>query len=145
VRLERFRWWHVEEVLPLERQLFQPEPWGAHHFWTELGQTSTRHYLVAVDGGGGVVGYAGYCDYPDEGFVQTIGVDPARQREGIGALLLDALLAHAAALPHKPVSLEVRADNEAAQRLYASRGFHRAGLRRGYYPGGVDALVLTRG
>jgi ribosomal-protein-alanine N-acetyltransferase len=142
VTLERFRWWHVEEVLPLERQLFQPEPWAAHHFWTGLGQTSTRHYLVAVDGG--VVGYAGYCDYPDEGFVQTIGVDPARQREGIGAVLLDALLAHAATLPHKPVSLEVRADNEAGQRLYASRGFRRAGVRRGYYPGGVDALVLTR-
>jgi ribosomal-protein-alanine N-acetyltransferase len=143
VTLERFRWWHVEEVLPLERQLFGPEPWSAHHFWTELGQTQTRHYLVARDGDE-VVGYAGYCDYPDEGFVQTLAVTPGRQREGIGTLLLDALLAHAATLPHKPLSLEVRADNEPAQRLYEQRGFRRAGLRRGYYPGGVDALVLTR-
>lgn len=140
--LERFRWWHVDEVLPLEQQLFLPEPWTAHHFWTELGQTATRHYLVALDPG--VVGYAGYCDYPDAGFVQTIGVAPQRQGEGIGALLLDALLAHAATLPRKPVSLEVRADNVAAQRLYERRGFRRTGVRRGYYPGGVDAWVLTR-
>jgi ribosomal-protein-alanine N-acetyltransferase len=142
VALERFRWWHVEEVLPLEQELFAPEPWSAHHFWTELGQTATRHYLVALEDG--VVGYAGYCDYPDEGFVQTLGVAPAAQGRGVGGLLLDALLAHAATLPRKPVSLEVRADNEAAQRLYAGRGFRRTGLRRGYYPGGVDALVLTR-
>jgi ribosomal-protein-alanine N-acetyltransferase len=97
---------------------------------------------VAVDDG--VIGYAGYCDYPDEGFVQTIGVAPERQGEGIGSLLLDALLVHAATLPPKPVSLEVRADNEPAQRLYERRGFRRTGLRRGYYAGGVDALVLTR-
>ena len=142
VALERFRWWHVEEVLPIEQQLFAPEPWTAHHFWTELGQTATRHYLVAVDGG--VVGYAGYCDYPDEGFVQTVGVAPSAQGRGIGGLLVDALLAHAATLPRKPVSLEVRADNAAAQRLYESRGFRRTGVRRGYYAGGVDALVLTR-
>lgn len=142
VALERFRWWHVEEVLPIEQQLFAPEPWTAHHFWTELGQTATRHYLVAVDGG--VVGYAGYCDYPDEGFVQTLGVAPAAQGKGVGGRLLDALLEHAAALPHKPVSLEVRADNAAAQHLYESRGFRRTGVRRGYYAGGVDALVLTR-
>jgi ribosomal-protein-alanine N-acetyltransferase len=142
VTLARFRWWHVEEVLPVEAQLFAPEPWGAQHFWSELGQPATRHYLVALDPA--VVGYAGYCDYPDEGFVQTLGVAPERQGEGIGGLLLDALLAHAAALPRKPVSLEVRADNAPAQRLYASRGFRRTGVRRGYYAGGVDALVLTR-
>jgi ribosomal-protein-alanine N-acetyltransferase len=43
VALERFRWWHVEQVLPLEQELFAPEPWSAHHVWTELGQTATRH------------------------------------------------------------------------------------------------------
>ena len=142
VTLERFRWWHVEQVLAIEQQLFQPEPWSEHHFWTELGQTATRHYLVAVDGG--VVGYAGYCDYPDEGFVQTVGVAPDRQGEGIGAQLLDALLAHAATLARKPVSLEVRADNERAQGLYERRGFRRTSVRSGYYAGGVDAWVMTR-
>ena len=41
------------------------------------------------------------------------------------------------------VLLEVRADNDAAARLYALFGFDRIGVRRGYYqPGRVDAVVM---
>ena len=143
VTLERLRWWHLDEVLALERQLFGPEPWTAHHFWTELGQTSSRHYVVAVDAGE-VVGYAGLCDYPDEAFVQTLGVSPAHQRRGIGAMLLQELLAEATRRGQNRVLLEVRADNEVAQQLYAKHGFSKEGLRKGYYPGGVDGLVMAR-
>src|SRR3954469_23149156 len=110
VTLERFWWWQVEDVLPIERTLFQPEPWTAHHFWSELGQTATRHYVVAVSSEE-VVGYAGLCDYPDEAFVQTMAVAPDHQRQGIGALLLEELLAEAARRRQSRVLLEVRADN----------------------------------
>ena len=137
------RWWHVSAVLPLERELFQPEPWSERLFWSELGQLDTRHYVVAV-ADGEVVGYAGLCDYPDEAFVQTMAVAPGAQRQGLGAGLLVTLLQEAARRGQRAVSLEVRADNEPAQRLYAAHGFHRTGVRRGYYPAGVDALVLTR-
>ncbi len=91
-----------------------------------------------------VVGYAGLCDYPDEAFVQTLAVAPEAQGRGLGSCLLIALLDEAARRGQRAVSLEVRADNEAAQRLYSRHGFTRTGVRRGYYPGGVDALVLTR-
>lgn len=145
------RWWHLEEVLALERVLFIPEPWTAHHFWSELGQVDTRHYVVAVDadaGGGSVVGsvvgYAGLCDYPDEAFVQTMAVAPSHQRRGLGAELLADLLAEASRRGQRRVLLEVRADNEPAQRLYARHGFTRVGVRRGYYPGGADAWVMER-
>jgi ribosomal-protein-alanine N-acetyltransferase len=143
VRIERFRWWHVEEVLPLERQLFPAEPWTAHHFWSELGQTASRHYVVAVEDDA-VVGYAGLCDYPDEAFVQTMAVAASHQRRGVGALLLDDLLAEAARRRKTPVLLEVRADNVPAQQLYRRYGFVKEGVRRGYYPGGVDAWVMRR-
>lgn len=142
LRLERFRWWHVDLVLPIEQELFQPEPWSARLFWSELGQLGTRHYVVALSDGD-IVGYAGLCDYPDEAFVQTMAVAPAAQGAGIGGLLLAELLAEASRRRQRVVSLEVRADNGAAQRLYARYGFTQSGVRRGYYPGGVDALVLT--
>jgi ribosomal-protein-alanine N-acetyltransferase len=39
--------------------------------------------------------------------------------------------------------LEVRADNDAAQRLYCATGFSVLTVRRRYYqPGDVDALIM---
>ena len=140
--LARLRWWHLDEVLELERSLFGDEPWTAYHFWSELGQVQTRYYLVALDAGL-VVGYAGLCDHPDEAFVQTMAVAPTHQRCGLGARLLADLLAEAVRRRQRTVSLEVRADNGPAQRLYGRHGFRQVAIRRGYYPGGIDGWVLT--
>lgn len=143
VTVERMRWWHLEQVLPIEQSLFMPESWSERLFWSELGQLDTRHYVVAL-AGDEVVGYAGLCDYPDEAWVQTIAVAVPAQGTGLGSLLLVELLDEAARRRQRRVSLEVRADNLPAQRLYDRHGFTRTGVRRGYYPGGVDALVLER-
>jgi ribosomal-protein-alanine N-acetyltransferase len=127
----------------LEEELFAPDTWSAAMYRDELSRTDTRWYLVAEDETG-VVGYAGLIAYPDEAHVATIGVTGARQGEGVGALLLDALLAEADR--RSPVVLlEVRADNEHAQGLYRRRGFTEVGRRRGYYqPSGADAVVMKR-
>jgi ribosomal-protein-alanine N-acetyltransferase len=144
VTLERMRWWHIEDVLPLERALFQDDTWTARTYWSELGQIDTRYFLVAL-AGDRVVGYAGLCAYPDEAFVQTIGVAADAQGAGVGAQLLQALLDEAARRRKTTVSLEVRADNAVAQRLYERFGFRPVGVRRGYYsPSGTDAVVMTR-
>lgn len=142
--LARMRWWHLEQVLPIERALFNEEPWTEQLFWSELGQLDSRHYLVALDGDT-VLGYAGLCDYPDEAWVQTLAVTPAGQGRGVGSRLLAALLGEAARRGQRTTRLEVRADNLAAQRLYERHGFARTGVRRGYYqPSGVDAVLMIR-
>ncbi|RBY90049.1 ribosomal-protein-alanine N-acetyltransferase [Blastococcus sp. TF02A-26] len=138
----------LPRVMELEEELFAPDTWTVSMYRDELSRTDTRHYLVAVaEGPGGddaVVGYAGLIAYDDEAHVATIGVSGTRQGQGIGALLLDALLAEADR--RSPVVLlEVRADNEVAQGLYRRRGFAEIGRRRGYYqPSGTDAVVMRR-
>ena len=144
IALARMRWWHVEQLLPVERALFGEEPWTARTFWSELGQLGTRHYVVAVRGDE-IVGYAGLCDYPDEAWVQTMAVAPAAQGQGLGTRLLLELLDEAARRGQRTVRLEVRADNAPAQRLYERHGFVREGVRRGYYqPSGTDAVLMLR-
>jgi ribosomal-protein-alanine N-acetyltransferase len=147
VVLRRMRWWDVESVLAMERQLFPVDAWSADTFWSELaGVPRRRHYVVAEEPAGCLLGYAGLaCSGGGDADVQTLGVRRDAQGRGIGAALLAALLAEASRRGNAAVLLEVRADNVAAQHLYASVGFERIGVRRGYYDGGrVDALVLRR-
>ena len=131
-------------VLELEEELFAPDTWTAAMYRDELARTDTRHYLVAVDDAGRVVGYAGLIAYPEEAHIATVGVTGSAQGQGIGALMLDALLTEADTRS-KVVLLEVRADNQVAQGLYRRRGFAEIGRRRGYYqPSGADAVVMSR-
>jgi [ribosomal protein S18]-alanine N-acetyltransferase len=143
-RLRPMRLADLPAVLELEEELFAPDTWTAAMYRDELARTDTRWYLVAEDGDA-VVGYGGLIAYPDEAHIATIGVMTARQGEGIGAQLLDALLAEADRRGSPVVLLEVRADNEVAQGLYRRRGFAEIGRRRGYYqPSGADAVVMQR-
>ncbi|TFV76008.1 ribosomal-protein-alanine N-acetyltransferase [Blastococcus sp. CT_GayMR19] len=141
-------------VMRMEEELFAPDTWTEDMYRDELSRADTRYYVVAEfdvsgdedesDGPPVMVGYAGLIAYDDESHVATLGVTKALQGEGVGSLLLDALLAEADR--RSPVVLlEVRADNEAAQRLYRRRGFTEIGRRRGYYqPSGDDAVVMKR-
>lgn len=153
VRLRRFRWWDIDQVMLIEADLFGAEKWSPAMFWNEL--ANRHHYLVAVDGGtadGGTVGggtvdgYAGLAvTAPDEAWVQNIAVRRDAQRRGIARMLLEALLAEAARRGLATVMLEVAVDNAAAQRLYAGYDFEPVGVRRGYYqPSNTDALVMMR-
>ncbi|MEV6691602.1 ribosomal protein S18-alanine N-acetyltransferase [Micromonospora sp. NPDC051196] len=144
VRLDRFRWWHIDEVLSIEADLFGAEQWSAAMFWNEL--ANGHHYRIATDDDGAVLGYAGLAVAPpDEAWVQNIAVRRDAQRRGIGRLLLEELLAEAARRGLRSVLLEVAADNAPAQRLYATYGFEPIGVRRGYYqPSNTDALVMQR-
>lgn len=145
VELRPMRWWDIDAVMGLETELFGDESWTETMFWSELAQRETRHYVVAVDGDD-VIGYAGLCAYaPHEAYVQTIGVTKARQGEGVGTRLLFELIEEAGRRGCPRLDLEVRADNDTAITLYEHHGFHRIGIRRGYYqPSGTDAVVMRR-
>jgi ribosomal-protein-alanine N-acetyltransferase len=143
IRIERFRWWHITDVLPIEEDLFGAERWSPAMFWNELAQR--HHYLVALDDDR-VAGYAGLSVVDrDESWVQNIAVRRDVQKRGVGRALLEALLAEAARRGVHRALLEVAVDNAPAQRLYATYDFEPVGIRRGYYqPSNTDALVMMR-
>lgn len=145
--LREMRWWDIEPVLALERELFPDDAWSAGMFWSELaharGPHSTRRYVVAESPDGRLVGYAGLAAAGGLGDVQTIAVARDQWGTGLGARLLTELLRHATAFECDEVLLEVRVDNTRAQKLYERFGFEPIGFRRAYYqPGNIDALVM---
>ena len=136
------RWWQLPAVCRLEEEIFGTDGWSPELFWSELAQSVLRHYLVAVRRDE-IIGYAGLAAWSGESWVQTVAVAESARGLGIGRLLMNALLAEARRREAATCALEVRADNAVAQQLYDSLGFHRIGLRRGYYqPSGADALIM---
>ncbi|MEU9476462.1 ribosomal protein S18-alanine N-acetyltransferase [Streptomyces sp. NPDC048191] len=140
------RWWDIDPVLELEKDLFPEDTWSRGMFWSELahsrGAEATRRYVVA-ETDGRIVGYAGLVAAGEQGDVQTIAVARELQGTGLGGRLLAELLRAATAFECHEVMLECRVDNVRAQKLYERFGFEPIGFRRGYYqPGNVDALVM---
>lgn len=147
--LRPMRWRDLERVVALEQELFAGDPpWTAEQFWSELaGVPTTRWYVVAEDTSGHLVGYAGLMasDLVGEpADVQTIAVAAHAQRQGVGASLMAGLVTEAIRRRAGSLMLDVRADNASALAFYARRGFERVGLRRGYYQGGRDGIVMRR-
>jgi ribosomal-protein-alanine N-acetyltransferase len=134
----------LDVILALELEAFGEEAWSRPMLESELAQQpASRHYLVAQEPDGTVIGYAGLLAAGAQADVVTIAVSRDRQRHGTGSALLAALMAEARRRQCTEIFLEVRVDNLTAQRLYRARGFEQVGIRRGYYqPSGADALVM---
>ncbi|CAM3345980.1 [Ribosomal protein bS18]-alanine N-acetyltransferase [Stackebrandtia soli] len=138
--IERFRWWHIPDVLPIEAELFTVDAWTAAMFWSEL---AAGHYYRAALDGDTLVGYAGLALSDDEAWVNNIAVAGAHQRRGIGAALLRDLLDHAVDNGVGTALLEVATDNGPAQAMYEAFGFDGIAVRRNYYAAtGKDALIM---
>jgi ribosomal-protein-alanine N-acetyltransferase len=131
----------IDGVQEVERASF-PVPWPANAFRHELTQNKNARYLVARDSGR-IVGYAGLWLMVDEAHITTFAVHPDHRRRRIGERLLVRVFEMASAMNAEWLTLEVRASNLAAQKLYEKYGFRRAGVRRRYYSdNSEDALIM---
>ncbi len=128
----------VPAVATLEREIY-PEPWSARVFFDELAQDS-RSYLLATEDGQ-IFGYGGVMLIDEDAHVTTLAVVPGMRRKRLGTRLLLALVEEAVDRGARHLTLEVRATNTNAQRLYERFGFSPVGKRKGYYAG-EDAIVM---
>ena len=134
----------VHAVAAMEEALFGAEAWSPELLTTEVTTDPASRYYLVADDDGEIAGYGGLLAQPGgQADVLTLAVAEHRWGEGIGGALLDGLLTEAGRRGCTEIFLEVRVDNDRAQRLYRRRGFTDVGIRRAYYqPSGTDALVM---
>ena len=136
----------IDAVIEVERASFVA-PWPANAFRHELTQNRNARYVVARREAR-VVGYAGLWNAVGEAHITTFAVHPDARRSHVGERLLLRLFEVARelagdALGQMALTLEVRASNLAAQKLYEKFGFRRAGVRRRYYSdNNEDAIIM---
>jgi len=142
VQLRLMRQEDVPQVTEIDREAF-PTLWPPANYQHEL-KNGLAHYIVACDAEAGhhIMGFSGLWMLVDEAHITNIAVREKHRRQGIGETLLIAIVELAIELGANLITLEVRASNSEAQKLYAKYGFVRVGLRRGYYTDNREDAVL---
>ncbi len=131
-------------VLVIERESF-PSPWTYSLFRQELDLSFSRHLVLrrsCSDRNGEIIGYIIFWIIHDEVQLQRIAVKKDSRCKGMGNILIGEMMEVCLQEGVKSGSLEVRASNYSALRLYKKLGFQVAGMRKGYYTDTQDDALL---
>lgn len=132
----------LEQVMVIEEENFSI-PWTESGFFSFLIRNDTLFLVAAEDNQ--ILGYCGAVTVMDEGDITNVAVAKKCWNQGIGSLLVDALIRKTNEAGVTRLFLEVRAGNENAIHLYTKLGFKVTGLRKNYYElPAEDALVMKR-
>lgn len=127
----------IKEILQTDFDKF----WTPSILKSEL-ESDLSKYIVAKQENQ-IVGFAGVIILPDDVEITNIVTKKLERKKGIGKLLLDKLIQMAFEL-EKDISLEVNEKNEAAINLYKKAGFKEVGIRKKYYNGIDNAIIMTK-
>ncbi len=134
---------NIADVWELEKICFD-DPWELNAFASELNNKISVYFVARDDETKKVVGYAGVWLMYDCANITNIAVAPEYRREGLGGKMLELLTDVSRERGMKSITLEVRASNNSAIVLYEKCGFVSCGLRKRYYQGNEDALIMTK-
>ena len=127
----------IENILQIEFDEF----WTSSILKSEL-ENDLSKYIVAKDENQ-IVGFAGIIILPDDVEITNIVTKKNERKKGIGKRLLDKLIQMAFELK-KDISSEVNEVNTAAINLYKKAGFEEVGIRKKYYNGINNAIIMTK-
>lgn len=131
-------------VLAIESDLFPVDAWTKELFLGELAEVSNSRDVAVAAIESEIVGYASFRYVGRQGDVNTVAVSSGHQGNGIGTALMDWLESQASLRNVREIFLEVRSDNEAALKMYGSRGYERIDVRRNYYGNTIDANIMRK-
>jgi ribosomal-protein-alanine N-acetyltransferase len=134
----------LDGILALEEAAFN-NPTTREWYEAELKRPEVCFIYVLRTADHPVAGFCAFWLVADQAHINQLAVWPELRGRGLGTQLIEAVIAEAAHLGATELTLEVRASNEPALRLYDRAGFQRAGVRKNYYTSPIeDAYILIR-
>ncbi|MDM8519681.1 ribosomal protein S18-alanine N-acetyltransferase [Anaerolineales bacterium HSG6] len=128
-------------VITVEQAAYQNH-WSRQDYTRELEQPNlAQNYLLTMNSQ--IIGVGGFWALADEAHITTVSINPTWQGQQLGDWLLFYLLSQARYSSLRLATLEIRASNHRAMRLYQKYQFNIVGERPKYYPDGEMALILT--
>ena len=119
------------------------------NFWSydvleEELECDNSYVIVAKVDENTIVGFAGLKVILDEADIMNIVVKKSFRHNGIGSILLEHLISYANDNNLKTITLEVNEHNLSAIRLYDKFNFDHIGIRKKYYNGESDAIIMSK-
>jgi ribosomal-protein-alanine N-acetyltransferase len=131
----------LDAIMEIEPHIYS-HPWSRGNFSDSLVSGYSAWVLLE---GMKIIGYALMMMVLDEAHLLNLSVAKAYQKQGLGRLLLEHMIAIAKKHAAANMFLEVRPSNISAIALYENIGFNEMAVRRGYYPahnGREDAVLM---
>jgi ribosomal-protein-alanine N-acetyltransferase len=122
----------LDAVMAIEQSAYS-HPWSRGNFRDSLNPLFDAHCLWLE---GELLGYFLAMHGVEEMHLLNITVAPARQGQGWGHMMLDALSLLSRSQGAQWLWLEVRQSNARALQVYERYGFRQVSIRKDYYPAG---------
>ena len=107
-------------------------------------ECDNSYVIVAKNTDNTIVGFAGLKTILDEADIMNIVVKKDFRHNGIGSILLENLINYSKNTNMKTITLEVNENNLSAIRLYDKFSFDKLGIRKKYYNGESDAIIMSK-
>lgn len=107
-------------------------------------ECDNSYVIVAKNTDNTIVGFAGLKTILDEADIMNIVVKKDFRHNGIGSILLENLINYSKNMNMKTITLEVNENNLSAIRLYDKFSFDKLGIRKKYYNGESDAIIMSK-
>ena len=117
--------------------------WSLESYINEYNNPIAKYLVVEAEDQ--VVGFAGIWCVVDEAQVMNVGILGEYRQNGLGTLLMEALVNTARVQGCSCMTLEVKETNMAAICLYKKMGFSATSIRENYYPDHLNGLRMRRG
>lgn len=129
-------------ILDIENAAFTC-PWSQKSFEEAFASEHITVYAVLTPDGC-LAGFSCLMAYGEEGEILNIAAHPDMRRQGIGQMLMDAMITEGSEKGVQDFYLEVRESNAPARHLYEKNGFEALGIRKRYYTNPVENAVIMR-
>lgn len=135
----------LNEVLPIEH-LSSLSPWSKDMFYEEMLNPLSHCYIIRIKNvcHQPLIGYLCFRNVNDESDLLNICVHPEYRNLGIGKYLLQYYIDDGIKNGIKTFYLDVNVSNESALHLYRSFSYIPCGLRKAFYQGIHDALLMIK-
>lgn len=145
VAIQNIEFQDLEEVLSIERST-SPTPWSSKMFLEEMQNPLSYCFVMKWEEGPNpsVIGFICFRNVAEESELLNICIHPHHRQQGFGKKLMQFYIDFCTPLRIKTFYLEVDASNQAAIHLYQFFSYATIGVRKKFYQGKFDALLMLK-